>query len=167
MHLTLPFTEALDVALRGRPLPSVLKEVGSTGSTVHASVDLRALAAAAVPSTAPKPLAMIARAVPLVRLGGTLAGFSVGKVRLDLTVQAGPVPVHRVLGLLTGLANSALRARGLPTGLLDVEKGPGGEPRLVVDVQRVLDKRVPGLVLTGVALVDGVLQVDASSRKVL
>ena len=167
MHLTLPFTEALDVALRGRPLPAVLREVGCTGSTVHASVDLRALAAAAVPSTAPRPLAMAARAVPVVRLGGTLVGFAVGKVRLDLTVQAGPVPVHRLLGMLTGVANSALRARGLPTGLLDVEKGPAGEPRLVVDVQRVLDKRVPGLVLAGVALVDGVLQVDAASRKVL
>jgi hypothetical protein len=167
VHLTLPFTEALDVALHGRALPSVLREVGCTGSTVHASVDLRALAAAAVPATAPKALAMAARAVPVVRLGGTLVGFSLGKVTLDLTVQAGPVPVHRLLGMLTGLANTALRSRGLPAGLLDVERGPGGEPRLIVDVQRVLDKRVPGLVLTGVALVDGVLQIDAASRKVL
>jgi hypothetical protein len=36
-----------------------------------------------------------------------------------------------------------------------------------VDVQRVLDKRVPGLVLTGLTLVDGVLQVDAAARKIL
>ncbi|WNB84983.1 hypothetical protein [Cellulomonas sp. ATA003] len=167
MHLTLPFTEMLDIALRGKPLPAMVRDVGCTGSTVHASLDLRELAAAAVPVTAPKALAMVARAVPVVRLGGTLVGFSQGRVTADLTVQAGPVPVHRVLGLLTGIANSALRARGLPTGLLDVERGPGGEPRLVVDVQRVLDKRVPGLVLTGVAMVDGVLQVEAAARKVL
>ena len=167
MHLTLPFTELLDVALHGRPLPAVLREVGCTGSTVHASVDLRALAAGALSPTAPRALAMAARAVPVVRLGATLVGFAQGRVTAELTVQAGPVPVHRLLGLLTGVANSALRARGLPTGLLDVERGPGGEPRLVVDVQRVLDKRAPGLVLTGVTLVDGVLQVDASARKVL
>ena len=167
MHLTLPFTEALDVALRGRTLPAVLREVGCTGSTVHASVDLRALAAGVVPTTAPKALAMAARAVPVVRLGATLVGFAGGKVTADLTVQAGPVPVHRLLGLLTGLANSALRARGLPLGVLDLERGPGGEPRLVVDAQRILDKRVPSLVLTNVALTDGVLQLDATSRKVL
>jgi hypothetical protein len=167
VHLTLPFTEALDVALRGRAMPAMLRDIGCTGSTVHASVDLRALAAAAVPSTAPKPLAMAARAVPVVRLGGTLAGFSFGKVHLDVTVHAGPLPVHHLLGLLTGVANSALRARGLPSGLLDVEKGPGGEPRLVVDIQRVLEKRVPGLVITNITLVDGVLQIDAASRKIL
>ncbi len=167
MHLTLPFTEALDVVLRGRPLPSMLDDVGCTGSTVHASVDLRALAAGAVSTTTPRALAMAARAVPVVRLGATLIGFGQGRVTADLTVQAGPVPVHRLLGLLTGIANSALRARGLPTGLLDVERGPGGEPRLVVDVQRVLDKRVPGLVLTGLTLADGVLQVDAAARKIL
>lgn len=159
MHLRLPFTEMLDLALRGKPLPPVLRDVGCTGSTVHASVDLRALAAA---PTAPKAVVMIARAVPVVRLGGTLVGFGGGRVTADLTVQAGPVPVHRLLGLLTGLANSALRARGLPPGLLDVERGPGGEPRLVVDVQRVLDKRARGLILTGVTLVDGVLEVDAT-----
>ena len=158
MHLRLPFTEMLDLALRGKPLPAVLRDVGCTGSTIHASVDLRALAAS---PTAPKPLTMVARAVPVVRLGGTLVGFSAGRVTADLTVQAGPVPVHRVLGLLTGIANSALRARGLPSGLLDVERGPGGEPRLIVDVQRVLDKRARGLILTGVTLVDGVLEIDA------
>jgi hypothetical protein len=159
VHLRLPFTEMLDLALRGKTLPAVLRDVGCTGSTVHASVDLRALAAG---PTAPKAVTMIARAVPVVRLGGTLVGFASGRVTADLTVQAGPVPVHRLLGLLTGIANSALRARGLPTGLLDVERGPGGEPRLVVDVQRVLDKRARGLILTGVVLVDGVLEVDAT-----
>ncbi len=162
MHLRLPFHEMLDLALRGRTLPAVLRDVGCTGSTVHAAVDLRALALA---PTAPKPLTMIARVAPVVRIGATLVNFSEGRVRADLTVQAGPVPVHRVLGLLTGVANSALRARGLPTGLLDVERGPTGEPRLVVDVQRVLDKRARGLVLTGVALVDGVLEVDATAAR--
>ncbi len=162
MHLRLPFHEMLDLALRGRSLPAVLRDVGCTGSTVHAAVDLRALS---MGTTAPKALAMVARAVPVVRIGATLVGFSEGRVRADLTVQAGPVPVHRVLGLLTGVANSALRARGLPTGLLDVEKGPAGEPRLIVDVQRVLDKRARGLVLTGVALVDGVLEVDATAAR--
>ncbi len=162
MHLRLPFTEMLDLALRGKPLPTVLRDVGCTGSTVHASVDLRALSSG---PTAPKPLAMVARAVPVVKLGGTLVGFAGGRVTADLTVQAGPVPVHRVLGLLTGIANSALRARGLPMGLLDVERGPAGEPRLIVDVQRVLDKRARGLVLTGVALVDGVLEVDATAAR--
>ena len=160
MHLRLPFTEMLDLALRGRSLPSVLRDVGCTGSTIHASVDLRALAAG---PAAPKALTMIARAVPVVRLGGTLVGFAAGRVTADLTVQAGPVPVHRLLGLLTGLANSALRARGLPSGLLDVERGPAGEPRLIVDVQRVLDKRARGLILTGVTLVDGVLEIDATA----
>jgi len=160
VHLRLPFTEMLGLALRGKALPSVLRDVGCTGSTVHASVDLRALAAG---PNAPKAVAMIARAVPVVRLGGTLVGFAGGRVTAGLTVQAGPVPVHRVLGLLTGLANSALRARGLPPGVLDVERGPGGEPRLVVDVQRVLDKRVRGLILTGVSLVDGVLEIDATA----
>jgi hypothetical protein len=160
VHLRLPFTEMLDLALRGKPLPAALRDVGCTGSTVHASIDLRALAAG---PTAPKAVAMIARAVPVVRLGATLVGFAGGRVTADLTVQAGPVPVHRVLGLLTGIANSALRARGLPTGLLDVERGPGGEPRLVVDVQRVLDKRARGLILTGVTLVDGVLEIDATA----
>ena len=162
MHLRLPFTEMLDLALRGKALPAVFQDVGCTGSTVHAAVDLRALAAG---PTAPKALVMVARAVPVVRLGGTLVGFAGGRVTADLTVQAGPVPVHRVLGLLTGVANSALRARGLPPGVLDVERGPGGEPRLVVDVQRVLDKRLRGLILTGVALVDGVLEVDATAAR--
>lgn len=158
MHLRLPFTEMLDLALRGKALPSVLRDVGCTGSTIHAEVDLRTLASG---PAAPKPLTMVARAVPVVRLGGTLVGFVAGRVTADLTVQAGPVPVHRLLGLLTGVANSALRARGLPAGLLDVERGPNGEPRLIVDVQRVLDKRARGLILTGVTLVDGVLEIDA------
>lgn len=162
MHLRVPFHELLDLALRGRVLPAALRDVGCTGSTIRAQIDLRSLSLGA---TAPKALAMVARAVPVVRIGATLVGFAEGRIRADLTVQAGPVPVHRLLGLLTGAANSALRARGLPSGVIDIERGPAGEPRLVVDVQRVLDRRARGLVLTGVALVDGVLEVDATAAR--
>jgi hypothetical protein len=162
VHLRLPFHELLDLALRGRAMPPALRDVSATGSTVHGVVDLGTLASG---PTAPRALVLVARAVPVVRVGATLVGFSEGRVRADVTVQAGQVPVHRLLGLLTGVANSALRARGLPTGLLEVERGPAGEPRLVVDVQRVLDKRARGLVLTGVRLVDGVLEIDAIAAR--
>ena len=155
-------TELLDLALRGRTLPVVLSDVGCTGSTVHASVDLRTLA---VGPTAPRALALVARVAPVVRIGATFVGFSEGRVGADLTVQAGPVPAHRVLGLLTGFANSALRARGLPPGC-STSSGDRRASRGSSWTSSACSTSGPAaLVLTGVLLVDGVLEVDAVAAR--
>ncbi|NMR19918.1 hypothetical protein [Cellulomonas fimi] len=160
MHLTLPFPEALELALQGAPPPPPVRGVSCTGARVRVDVDLRDVPAA------PFAVRAIAAITPVVTVDATFAGFREGRATFELAVHAGSLPVHRLINHLTGLINSTLRARDIPPGLLLVQSGPDGDPVAVVDLQAAADLRVQGVTVAGFVLHDATIEVEAAVRDV-
>ncbi|QTE28789.1 hypothetical protein [Pengzhenrongella sicca] len=158
MHLTLPFPEAVELALQGAALPPLVRSVACTGATIRADIDLRA-----VPSP-PFALRAVAAVAPIVHVEATFRSFAAGAATFDLAVRAGSVPVQRVLNQLTGLLNSALRAQHVPDGLVTVRQGAAGELLAVLDLQAGVALRTRGVTLTHCALTEGVFEVAATVR---
>ncbi|WP_407344287.1 hypothetical protein [Pengzhenrongella phosphoraccumulans] len=156
MRLSMSFPEALELALSGVTLPSVVREVSCNDATVKADVDLRAV------SSPPFALRALAAVAPTVHVEATFRSFAAGRATFDLGVRAGSVPVHRLLNQLTGLLNSGLRAANLPTGLVVVEQGPRGDPQAVVDLQSAVALRADGVQLTAFAIAAGQIDLTAS-----
>jgi hypothetical protein len=156
VRLTLPFTEARELALQGGALPPIVRSASCVGATIRAEIDLRA-----VPG-APLAVRALAAVAPIVRVDATFRAFEQGRVTFELTIWAAAVPVHRLLNQLTGVLNGALRGRGLPDGLVVVHQGLRGEPVAVVDLQAAVALRADGVTLTDFALADGAVELEAS-----
>lgn len=156
MHLSLPFPEALELALQGAPLPPVVRELTCSGPAIRADVDVRA-----VPNP-PFALRAVAAVAPIVRVHLTFRAFDAGAATFDLTVRAGSVPVERLLNQLTGLLNTALRSQHLPEGLVAIRRGPGGEPLVVLELQSAIAVRADGVTLTRFAIADGGIELAAT-----
>jgi hypothetical protein len=156
VRLMLPFPEALELALRGAPLPALISELVCSGATVRADLDLRA-----VPSP-PFALRAVAMVAPIVRVHATFRSFDAGKATFDLRVRAASVPLQRLLNQLTGLLNSGLRSQHLPPGLVTVAQGPDGDPIVVVDLQAGVDANAAGVTVTRFAIDDGAVEVAAT-----
>lgn len=158
MHLTLPFPEALELALQGAPLPRPIGDLTCVGATVRADIDLRR-----VPSP-PFALRALAAVAPTVHVQATCRSFDAGKATFELAVRAASIPVQRLLNLLTPLVNTGLRSQHLPEGLVVVRPGPDGEPLAVLDLQAAVAIRTDGVTVTGFAIDDGAVEIAASVR---
>ncbi|MCU1432710.1 MAG: hypothetical protein JWP95_1815 [Actinotalea sp.] len=155
MQLALPFTEALALATAKEPLPPMVGAVRCEGSTIHAEIDLRAIPD---PSTA---LRFAAAAAGTVAVTVRFADYSRGLVTLVVTAHARTLPAHKLLPYLIGPINAALRERGLPEGIVEVQRGES-EPWIVVAVQRAVSTKVEGLTVTGLGLRDAVIYLEAA-----
>lgn len=153
MRLTMSFTEILDLALQGAPLPSVVGLLACEGATVRVDLDLHGIAA---PSIAVRALAAM---TPVVHVAATFQTFDAGVAEFDLTVRAGAMPVQRLLKHLTGLLNAGLRGAHLPAGLVVLEQGSRGLPLAVVDLQAAIATQADGVALTGFTIADGAVEV--------
>ena len=156
MHLTLPFAEALELALQGAPLPALVRELTCTGATIRADIDLRAVV------SPPLALRAVAAVAPTVRVDATFRSFDAGTATFELTIRAGSVPVQRLLNQLTGVLNSALRGQHLPDGLVSIRQGSGGEPLAAVELRRAVALRADGVTLTRFAVDDGAVELAAT-----
>lgn len=155
MRLAMPFTEILDLALQGAPIPPPVGLLTCEGATVRVDLDLHAIPA---PSLAIRALAALA---PIVHLEATFRTFDAGVGEFDLAVRTGAVPVQRLLKHLTGLLNAGLRGAHLPEGLVVIEQGSHGAPLAVVDLQAAIATQADGVALTGFAIADGAVEVVA------
>ena len=158
MRLDMPFTEVLDLALQGAPLPSLVGLLTCQGATVRVDLDLRKIAA---PSFAVRALAAV---TPVIHVAATFRTFDAGVAEFDLTVRAGAIPVQRLLKHLSGLLNAGLRAAHLPAGLVVIEQGPHAAPLAVVDLQAAIATLADGVALTGFAIADGAVEAVAVVR---
>ncbi|MBO3103969.1 hypothetical protein [Cellulomonas fengjieae] len=155
MQLALPFAEAMAIAVAREPLPPMVQALRCEGSTIHAEIDLRAIPD---PSTGVR---LAAAAAGTVAVTVRFADYSAGMVTLVVTAHARALPAHKLVPYLVGPINTALRDRGLPPGLVEVQRGES-EPWVVIAVQRAISTKVDGVTLTGLALRDAVIHVEAT-----
>ncbi|MGV8965939.1 MAG: hypothetical protein ACOH2F_06630 [Cellulomonas sp.] len=156
MRLSMSFSEALDLALSGGSLPSVVRAVTCHDATIWADVDLRA-----VPSP-PLALRALASIAPTVQVDATFRSFDAGRATFDLGIRAGSVPVQRLVNQLTGILNSGLAAARLPAGLVVVERGPHGDPQATVDLQSAISLRAQGITLTTFTIAEATITLTAA-----
>lgn len=127
MQLILPFPEALELVTAEKPLPAPIEQVSCAGSTVFVQVSPE--------SVLPR---FLRAAAPKVRLELHFLTFAAGVATFELVTNVLSLPVHRLLNFLTD-------AIPLPDGVR-IEKGDA-TPRLVVNLQKLIDEQVSGLTL--------------------
>ena len=141
MQITLPLSEAFALAAAKDPLPAVVRSVTADGASVLLEIDLRV-----VPDP-PLALRVAAAAIGTVSVTATFTGYSLGAATFEITAHARSLPAHKLLNHLTGPIASALRARGLPEGLVEVRKGDG-EPVMAIHLQDAVAAKTTGVTLT-------------------
>lgn len=155
MRLALPFSEALSLATAEKPLPPVIRSIDCVGETLRAEVDLEAL------PTRSLAVQLAAIAAGTVTVTARFAGYADGTATFVVTAHARSLPVHKLLPYVVDPINRATRARGLPEGLLRIERGDAG-PLLLVGVQEALETRSSGVTLTHLELRDAVVHAEAT-----
>jgi len=155
MKLTLPFPEALSLATADKPLPPMIRSLVCQGQRIHAEIDLNAIDSN---STALRIAAAVAGTVSVTAL---FAGYSGGVATFAITAHALGLPVHKLLQFLLDPVNTAIRERGLPEGLLVIERGDAA-PLVRIDVQKAIETKASGVTLTNLQLLDSVLHADAT-----
>jgi hypothetical protein len=146
VQLTVPAVEALALATAREPLPPFLRSLEVAGSTVLVEVDLAAL------PDAPPALRWVAVATGVVTVAARFTGYEHGVATFAVTSRARAMPLHVLLNALTGTVTSVLREKGLDQ-VLEVRRGEG-EPVVAVAVQRAVDQRAEGIVVSALDLRD-------------
>ncbi len=142
MQLILPFPEALELATAEKPLPAPIEQVSCVGSTVFVQITSE--------SVLPR---FLRAAAPKVRLELHFLTFTAGVATFNLVTNVLSLPVHRLLNFLTD-------AISLPEGVR-IEKGES-TPRLVVDIQKLVEEQVSGFRLDEFYLHEGEVVVLAT-----
>lgn len=144
MQLVLPFPEAIALATSEKPLPPQVERIVASGNTVHVTIDPKTVLPQALHRLAPK-----------VRLELTFRTFSAGVATFDLATNVYMIPLHRLLNLLT-------ERIPLPEGVR-IERGER-EPRVLVDIQALMNQQVEGLELQEFYLYGGDFIITAKIR---
>ncbi len=155
MKLTLPFREALALATAEKPLPPVIRSVDCVGETLHAEIALDSLPSRSI------ALQLAAAVAGTVTVTARLTGYAGGVATFVITAHALALPVHKLLPFLLDPVNKAIRDRGLPEGLLEVQRGDPN-PLVLIDVQKAVETKASGVTLTDLRLVDAVLHAEAT-----
>ena len=155
MKLALPFHEALSLATVDKPLPPAIRSLDCVGDTVQAEIALDAIPSRSI------ALQLAAAVAGTVTVTARLAGYSDGVATFVITAHALALPVHKLLPFLLDPVNKAIRERGLPDGLLRVERGEGA-PLVLIDVQQAVETKVSGMTVTDLRLVDAVIHAEAT-----
>jgi hypothetical protein len=155
MKLALPFSEALSLATSEGPLPAVIRSLSCQGEKIHAEIDLNAIPN---PSTAMRIAAAVAGTVSVT---ARFAGYSGGIATFAITAHALGLPVHKLLPFLLDPVNNAIRERGLPEGLIEVQRGED-DPLVLIDVQTAVETKASGVTITDLQLVDAVIHAEAT-----
>ncbi|WP_454853177.1 hypothetical protein [Promicromonospora soli] len=152
MHIRIAPEEVLGLARIAKQAPPIITSVVGDGDVIRVVADLRRL------ETLPGPLKLAVKIAPIVRADVKLAAFERGVATLTVEVNAAGLPAHRLLSLAAAPIEQEVAKQGLPPGVVDVQP----DARIAVDVERLLDAKVPGLTVSGVKVEDGRIIVDAS-----
>lgn len=153
MHIRLTPAEALGLAkLGGHALPPVLSSLTGDGDTIRLVADLRRL------DSLPGALRLAVKIAPIVRAEVRVASFERGVATLVVEANAAGLPAHKLLSLAASPIEEAVSRQGLPPGVVDVQP----DARIAVDVERLLDERLPGLTVSGLRVEDGEIVLDGT-----
>ena len=153
MHIRISPEEVLGLARIAKQAPPVISSVVGDKDVIRVVADLRRL------ETLPGALKLAVKIAPIVRADVKLASFERGVATLTVEVNAAGLPAHRLLSLAAAPIEQEIAKQGLPPGVVDVQP----DARMAVDVGRLLEVKVPGLTVTGAAVDEGQLVLDASS----
>ena len=135
MQLILPFPEAIALATSEKPLPPQIERIIAKGNTLHVTVDPKTVLPRALHRLAPK-----------VRLELTFRSFAAGVATFDLATNVYAIPLHRLLNLIS-------ERIPLPKGIR-LERGEH-EPKVLVDIQALMNQQVQGVELSEFYLYKG------------
>ncbi|WP_164545019.1 hypothetical protein [Antribacter gilvus] len=153
MHIRLTPVEALGLAkLSGQALPPVISSVAGDGDVLRVVLDLRRL------DSLPGPLRLAVKIAPIVRADVRVESFARGVATLAVEANAAGLPAHKLLSLAAAPIEQAVAQQGLPPGVVDVQP----DARIAVDVERLLDARMPGLTVSSLRVQDGQILVDGT-----
>lgn len=152
MHIRIAPEEVLALARIAKQAPPVITSVVGDGNVIRVVADLRRL------ETLPGPLKLAVKIAPIVRADVKLASFERGVATLSVEVNAAGLPAHRLLSLAAAPIEQEVAKQGLPPGVVDVQP----DARIAVDVERLLEAKIPGVTVSGVKVEDGRIILDAS-----
>lgn len=153
MHIRLTPVEALGLAkLSGQGPPPVISSIAGDGDVLRVVLDLRRL------DTLPGPLRLAVRIAPIVRADVRIESYARGVATLAVEANAAGLPAHRLLSLAATPIEQAVARQGFPPGVVDVQP----DARIAVDVERLLDARLPGLTVTSLRVQDGEILLDGT-----
>lgn len=153
MHIRITPSEVLGlVKVAGQPVPPVITSVSGDGDVVRVVADLRRL------DTLPGPLKLAVRIAPIVRADVRVVAFSSGVATLEVEANAAGLPAHKLLSLAAAPLEQELSRQGLPPGVVDIQH----DARIAVDVETLLEAKLPGLTVTGLRLDGGQILLDGS-----
>lgn len=155
MKLALRFPEAVALATAVNPLPPVIRSLDCAGDTLHAEIDLDAIP---IRSFA---LQLAAAAAGTVTFTARFAEYSAGVATFVVTAHARGLPAHKLLPYLLDPVNKAMRDRGLPEGLIEIQRGET-EPLVLINVQKAVETKASGVTVTSMQLQDAVIHVEAT-----
>lgn len=152
MHIRIAPEEVLGLARMAGQAPPVISSVVGDGDVIRVVADLRRL------ETLPGALKLAVKIAPIVRADVKLAAFERGVATLAVEVNAAGLPAHRLLSLAAAPIEQEVAKQGLPPGVVDVQP----DAKIAVDVERLLEVKVPGLTVTGATVEDGQIVLAAS-----
>lgn len=153
MHIRVTPTEVLGlVKVAGQPVPPVISSVSGEGEVVRVVADLRRL------DTLPGPLKLAVRIAPIIRADVRVVSFVSGVAMLEVEANAAGLPAHKLLSLAAAPIEQAIAQQGLPPGVVDIQS----DARIAVDVETLLEAKLPGLTVTNLRLADGEIHLDGS-----
>ncbi|GAA1853342.1 hypothetical protein [Myceligenerans crystallogenes] len=153
MHIRITPAEVLGlVKVAGQPVPPVITSVSGEGDVVRVVADLRRIDAL------PGPLKLAVRIAPIVRADVRVVAFVAGVATLQVEANAAGMPAHKLLSMAAGPIEQALAQQKLPPGVVDIQQ----DARIAVDVERLLEAKLPGLTVTNLRLAEGEILLDGS-----
>ena len=151
VHQELTLAETLHLlGLMGRKLPSFITSVSGRGDVLDLVADPRQV------KRLPGPLKLATRLAPTVRAALRVVEVRDGVATISVDASAGGLPAHKLLGLASSRIESVVAAKGLPAGSVRVLP----DARIALDVDRLLQARVPGARVSDVSFKDGVVVLD-------
>jgi hypothetical protein len=152
VHIRIAPEEVLGLARIAKQAPPVITSVVGDGDVIRVVADLRRL------ETLPGALKLAVKIAPIVRADVKLAGFERGVATLSVEVNAAGLPAHRLLSLAAAPIEQEVAKQGLPPGVVDVQP----DARIAVDVERLLEAKIPGLTVSNARVEGGQIVLDAS-----
>ena len=156
MKLALPFSEALALVTAEKALPPVIRALDCRGETITAEIDLEAIPSRSI------ALRLAAAAAGTVTVTARLVGYEAGVATFVLTAHARSLPAHKLVPFLLDPVNNAIRDRGLPEGLLEIQRGDDTGPLVLIDVQKAVETKASGVTVDHLQLVDAVIHAEAT-----
>ena len=153
MQLTMTFDEVIALATATSPLPPIVQSLSAEDSTIHVQLDPLEVITGSLAR-------ILAAAAGNIDVDARFAGFSHGVATLEVSAMARGLPAHKLLPLLIDRVEKGIAENPSVAGIIEIRQTEH-EPLVLIDVQKALSARVPGMAVTALDVRDGSFFVEA------